>query len=128
VVRDRDGRPLPSPGLFLITDFITNGPIPGLMPLLGVGMGCHLASGRTSAGTSCQCISTRNSVSRSETARSLRIIAAIDGDRAAGHPARLVGGEKQYGADKVLRLAEAAERDLSNRRALPLGVGVAGAG
>jgi hypothetical protein len=69
-----------------------------------------------------------HSASRSETARSLRIIAAIDGDRAAGHPARLVRSEKQYGANKVLRLAEAAERDLSNRCAPPLGVGVAGAG
>src|SRR5579863_8484916 len=40
-----------------------------------------------------------------------REIAAVDGDRAAGHPARLVGGEKQDRADQVRGLAEAGERD-----------------
>src|SRR5205823_5872810 len=46
-------------------------------------------------------------------------IAAIDGHRAAGHPAGFVGGEKQDSADDIFRLSQTAERDLRDRRAAP---------
>src|ERR1700693_587020 len=54
-----------------------------------------------------------------------RQIAAIHRDRAAGHPARLVGGEEQHRADKVVRLTQPAERDhrLGGAAGLPGGGG-----
>ena len=55
----------------------------------------------------------------------LHEIAAIDRDRASGHPAGLVGGEKEDRADNVFGLAHAAERDLRDRGASPFGVGPA---
>jgi len=58
----------------------------------------------------------------------LHEIAAIDRDRAPGHPAGLVGGEKEDRADNVFGLAHAAERDLRNRGAALFGIGVARAG
>src|SRR6516165_8322092 len=55
-------------------------------------------------------------------------IAAVDRDGAAGHPASLVGGEKEDSADDILGLSHTAEQDLRDRRTAPFGVRVAGAG
>jgi hypothetical protein len=52
-------------------------------------------------------------------ASSDRQIAAVHCYRAAGYPARLVGGQKQHRADEVVGLAESAERDRRLRACPP---------
>ncbi len=54
-------------------------------------------------------------------------IAAVHRHRAAGHPAQLVGGEKQHRADQIVGLAEPSQRDHRLGRAPRRRVGVAGA-